>query len=97
MRKAIEGAVYCTDCAGKLPHRTPPSLVLHFPASPPKSTCHGVVVEVYARYLPHVDDVVVDHKCPECHKLCEIKEEKGTCWGCGKEIMLYAAHKVVKK
>lgn len=41
--KAIEGAIYCTDCAGKLSPRTPKDLALRYPASHEegKGGCRG--------------------------------------------------------
>jgi len=41
--KAIEGAIYCQDCAGKLSRRTPSCLALSYPAAHDgdKGTCRG--------------------------------------------------------
>jgi len=49
--KAIEGAIYCQDCAGKLSRRTPSCLALSYPAAHDgdKGTCRGCDKEVQLR------------------------------------------------
>lgn len=57
--KAIEGAIYCKECVGRLSRQTPIDLALRYPAS-------------------HDGD-------------------KGTCRGCGDEVNLREASKVVRR
>lgn len=56
--KAIEGAIYCQDCAGKLLRRTPSYLALSYPATHDgdKGICWGCDKEIQLRLASKVID-----------------------------------------
>jgi len=105
--KAVENAIYCQACVGKILWGAPLDLALQFPADKGESACHGMPVyqlpiagfinEIEFGTEEEAEKIINGWYCLKCNKICEVIGKKGTCRGCGKTVELRKASKIVKR